>query len=979
MLWRGEPVDLDNIGGNRISYPVFASFADIQPGATLPWTMIISGMQALQIHKNTQLRELGIDYENLRAQVVQDYNTARQNAGMQVESPTNADPKKIKYLGDKQYANFKKYIFRIYNLKRYPKVKNVIREEMERLSTQGGWQAKQFGKSTDRWGNNDNPIWKAFFKSKNELDAWEVSPQFLHLIIPPLQEMGYDVSEMTQISSSEKETEQITQKLSAKEERGTIIVDFNGFPGKDNIAAIKNAGFKGKKESNNWLWVNYDPDIKVINNFINLMENQQYDCSELKEVLKNFKGKENDPTTGIKLRVRDVTQETNSRWHIAVGFLKKGTEEGEILKEAMRFSFPVWAKTIQDKKGNRAVNTDTWETFLAGTQQEYFNFINTLDKRGFDTMNILQILSNLTKSGIIQNQIGVGILDGYENEDDFYNQLKKYDLPFDLYSEQMTAIKNLYTHKSFMRGDETGSGKSVISILAADMRMKQSGGRSVIITKVAIQDQFMKAIAEFLGLDINDKRQISSDPLDKAQWTVLTYNQFSQSPQIEKVRVNDKIVEREIVKPNQLNGRVQLTNELVKQVQSGEIQCVILDEIHNVKNGKEGSRDNSNRRRHQSNHTTFNVQDFTSNVPFVWGLSATIVANKPIDVYNQLKAVNHPLGTLSWKKFAQEFGGMHRGDYGMEAGSIKEQIEAVSKLKEYLFDQKAYDALSKKRLNVNLPDQIISQDSVSINENILWDKVAERVKKYKQPDLPVSQMQAFRNEAAIIKAPKTVREAIPTLEKGEKIMIFTDFKDSLETISNGLQSYFDSRGQGEQVVKIKGGMHKKTRTKVIDAFKDHNSKARAIVINIVAGGTGLDFPNIVTQAIVNDYDWSVANDEQMLGRNYRINSKSDVYVKYMIAENTPDEDYYKRLSTKKQIADIIHKMAREEDTRLGEGERSNKNKDLAKLQKELAEMKKKYVQMEMEDKHFEEEIARRIKGKIKKKANKNWYSKRKFG
>jgi ERCC4-related helicase len=240
-------------------------------------------------------------------------------------------------------------------------------------------------------------------------------------------------------------------------------------------------------------------------------------------------------------------------------------------------------------------------------------------------------------------------------------------------------------------------------------------------------------------------------------------------------------------------------------------------------------------------------------------------------------------------------------------------------------------------------------------------------------------MQAFRNEAAIIKAPKTVQEAIPTLEKGEKIMIFTDFKDSLETIQNGLQAYFDQKGKGEKAVVIRGGMRKKTRREAIELFKNPTSNARAIVINIVAGGTGLDFPNIVTQAIVNDYDWSVSNDEQMLGRNYRINSLHDVYVKYMIAEGTPDEEYYQRLVDKKKIADVIHKMSREEDARLKDGERGDTSEELAALQKALAEMKKRYIQMEQTDAAFENNIAKKIKGEIKKKANRNWYSNRKFG
>jgi len=975
MLQLGPPDVRNDIGGSGVTYPVFVQFENVAPGTPLKWEEIIKGMQALQYHKNTQLPGIGIDYDVLRGQVVEDYNKALAEAGVQVSEQESGDRKYIRYLGPISNNGFNSYVFQIFDLKRYPNIKDAIRAEMDRRAANG---ERHYQKTTDNWGKFDNPVWKAFRKSKAQLDSFEIDPRFVAVVEPALREMGYDTSEMVKSMTSEEGTivEEEQKKLTATKEGNNIVVDFNGYPGREAMDAIKNAGFRGKKtDTGGFLWSNSNPNVNSIEKFIDFMETLKYDCSELRALIEPLKTEEAETGERIRIRARDVSAETKGRWHMAISFLRKGTPEGEMLKEALRFSFPAWSKNMEDKEGGRTVNTTTWETFVSGNQQEYFNFMNTLDKRGFYTVDIFNILNKLTQEGLIAHMNGIGILDGYENDEDFYAELDNYQLPFELYPEQKEAIKRLYTHASFMRGDETGAGKTVTSVLAADMRMKQSGGRAVVITKVAVQDQFMEAIAEFLQLDINDRKQISIDPLDKALWTVLTYHQFSQPAQ----PVEPTMPGMPTVEQTGLNGRVDFTNELVAQAKAGEIQCVLLDEIHNVKNGKEASRDPSPERKHKSNHRTFNVQDFTANVPFNWGLSATIVANKPIDVYNQLKAVGHPLGKISWGRFAKDFGGMTVGQYGMEAGTIEQQLAAVSRLKEYLFDQEAYDALGKKQLNVNMPEQVISQDSIPVDQDTLWGRIANRIAGFKKPDLAVSQMQAFRNEAAIIKAPQTVQEAIPTLEKGEKIMIFSDFKDSLERIRSGLQAYFDQRGLGEQVVTIKGGMRKKTRKFAIDTFKDVNSKARAIVINIVAGGTGLDFPNIVTQAIVNDYDWSVANDEQMLGRNYRINSLHDVYVKYMIAEGTPDEDYYARLADKKKIANIIHKMSREEDARLKEGGRGHTDKELAELQKHLAEMKKRLIQMDSQDKSFDAGMASKIRGEVKKKASGNWYGKKKFG
>jgi len=245
--------------------------------------------------------------------------------------------------------------------------------------------------------------------------------------------------------------------------------------------------------------------------------------------------------------------------------------------------------------------------------------------------------------------------------------------------------------------------------------------------------------------------------------------------------------------------------------------------------------------------------------------------------------------------------------------------------------------------------------------------------RYKNPDLAVSQMQAFRTEVAIAKTPATVQNAISLLDQGKRVMIFTDFKDPLALIQSSLQQYFNSKNSNQKVVVIKGGMRKKKKTEVIKEFKDLNSGADAIVINIVAGGTGLDFPNVTNDVVVNDFDWSVANDEQMLGRAYRINSETDVNVQYTIAAETPDHEYFDRLSAKKQVADIIHKMSMEQDALMKEGHRRGRSKRLAEVEKKLNAAKKKLMALDEGDKDFDNHIVRDV---LNRKASvKSWYKK----
>ena len=122
----------------------------------------------------------------------------------------------------------------------------------------------------------------------------------------------------------------------------------------------------------------------------------------------------------------------------------------------------------------------------------------------------------------------------------------------------------------------------------------------------------------------------------------------------------------------------------------------------------------------------------------------------------------------------------------------------------------------------------------------------------------------------------------------------------------------------------------------------------AIVISIDAGGTGIDFPNILTDVIVNDFDWSPSDDDQSLGRFYRINSLNAVNVTYMLAENTLDRRFYELLKKKKEIAERIQNLSDEEKS-AASASAGNANEQIAKIrERKWAAL----VQMEQIDEQY---------------------------
>ena len=148
------------------------------------------------------------------------------------------------------------------------------------------------------------------------------------------------------------------------------------------------------------------------------------------------------------------------------------------------------------------------------------------------------------------------------------------------------------------------------------------------------------------------------------------------------------------------------------------------------------------------------------------------------------------------------------------------------------------------------------------------------------------------------------------MRAGRKVAVFTAHTESLTKIKTDLELILDLvyPGENKTVASIDGSQNKEQRQAQIQEFKSKGSNMMAIVISIDAGGTGLDFPNILTDVIVNDFDWSPSDDDQSIGRFYRINSRQKVNVTYVIAENTLDRKYFDLLNEKKKIAERPRKL-----------------------------------------------------------------------
>jgi SNF2 family DNA or RNA helicase len=284
----------------------------------------------------------------------------------------------------------------------------------------------------------------------------------------------------------------------------------------------------------------------------------------------------------------------------------------------------------------------------------------------------------------------------------------------------------------------------------------------------------------------------------------------------------------------------------------------------------------------------------------VWGASATIVANTADDVYNQLKAVNHPIGNMDFNKFKSRF--THPKNQEL-------RLERADELRQSLIDHGVYIQRSKKQVEPNLPELNTTQNNVPVTNGQIKTLAQE-----KSGSSPPNIMHE-RMAVADLKTDQSVAKAAGILQTGKKVAIFTGFRSSRQLLVNKLQSVLERLKMNKTVFTIDGDQNSEEREIVVSSFKDPDSPVMAIVINLQAGGTGVDFPNILTDVIINDFDWAPSTDTQSINRFFRISSKQDVNVSYMVANGTVDEEIFKRLQLKKQIADAIA-ILNDEESRL---------------------------------------------------------------
>jgi len=139
-----------------------------------------------------------------------------------------------------------------------------------------------------------------------------------------------------------------------------------------------------------------------------------------------------------------------------------------------------------------------------------------------------------------------------------------------------------------------------------------------------------------------------------------------------------------------------------------------------------------------------------------------------------------------------------------------------------------------------------------------------------------------------------LRTMIPEyLEKGHRILIFSQFVKALESVRSlleelGISTYF-----------LSGDTPAKQRVEMMDLF-NNGSGTDVFLVSLKAGGTGLNLTGADTVIHLDPW-WNVAAENQASDRTHRIGQKRNVEVIKLIAEDSIEQRVVELQDIKKEV------------------------------------------------------------------------------
>lgn len=470
----------------------------------------------------------------------------------------------------------------------------------------------------------------------------------------------------------------------------------------------------------------------------------------------------------------------------------------------------------------------------------------------------------------------------------------------ELFEHQKQGIKFLKENKKIILADEMGLGKTRQAIIAAGETSKGV----LVVCPASLKYNWQREIIFVYPKDRVDIISSTDEIIDGAKWYIINYD----------------ILEKHI------DAIVNLINKKL-------LNTLILDEAHYIKGKTIRSAcivGGLVKKKVEGVPKRQRIAGIASGMENVYCLTGTPLLNRPIEMFNLLRAIGHKLGTNR-----QAFGIKYCGAYLCQLGrtGIRFWDESGSSNIEELRKEIQPVFLRRKKEEVlDLPDKIISTMISELTPEWrqvyanAWKKYLEFVKETtatmddKQRKETIQgalmakhlvEMQKLKQICSQSKIDRIVADVRNTVEQGEKVIIFSQYTETITVLAERLNQTV--KGQTKiKAVTLTGSDNMNERQKAVDAFQN-DKNTQVFISNIKAGGVGL---TLTTASVVMfaDMDWSPGIHNQAIDRAHRIGQKKTVNAYFYVAKGTLEEDIVQILTEKEKVINNLVDGVTNEDT-----------------------------------------------------------------
>lgn len=422
-------------------------------------------------------------------------------------------------------------------------------------------------------------------------------------------------------------------------------------------------------------------------------------------------------------------------------------------------------------------------------------------------------------------------------------------------------INSLVIYNRALDASDTGTGKTFTSICAC----KVIGWKPFIICPKSVISAWLKVLdyfkCDFYGITNYELMQN------------CTYIDF----QGEKKKIS--FLTRAIVKKDPANDPLGLDSssdsdneEEIKyeykwlKEQIPDNMIFIFDEAHRCKNAK------------TNNGQIIHNLSIHKQIKILL-LSATVV-DKPkyfiltgfiLGLYDNVRKGRTWIKKLPYK--SNQMDGVHKKIYPEYASRMK-----VSQVKN------------------NFPDSKIIAESRPMDNAVqiqaAWEEIKQATDELKKQELAASPLPRIiyaRQRIELLKVPEFVKLSQEEIAKGNSVVLFVNFTETLLTLSEKLNT--KCLIYGEQKID--------DRDKNIEDFQ--NDKERICICNIRSGGTGISLNDIhgnFPRVSIISPTWSAQDLIQVLGRIYRAKTKTKVLQRIIFCKDTVEDQVCQMIQDK---------------------------------------------------------------------------------